>query len=164
MEKRITISNRMQSNAATSTVKSFYLDVYKVVLSYFDAYLWEQFDSGTLQTAVTDYDQSVASDNAGEVEFRSSHPILTANRVKNNKFTQRYLQLIGRIKVDQGKSLVLNFNGLPSKCRRSNQGMFYGLIFHNNSLINGAGTLNLTLASESSFEEVPSEERLPFIY
>lgn len=162
-QKKIIIQNANETSTE-GTAKSFFLDVYEIVGSFWDMYIWEDFDHATPQTALIDFEQSSSSVTAGEVTFKTTHETLTANNVKNSKFTQRYLKLIGRVRVDAGKPAVLNINRLPPKCRRSNSGMFYGLVLHNNSQINGAEHVDLDVGSETYFEEEPNDVRLPFVY
>lgn len=162
-QSRILINN-LEGSETSGTMKGAYLDVYEIVLSFFDGYLWEEFDTGASQASLINFNQSTASINAGEVEFLTTQPTLSRNNVMNNKFTQQYLRHAGRVWVPQGETAVLPFSMAPPKCRRSNSGMFWGIVLHNDAVINQNTNLALQVSQEISFDEVPSDERLPFIY
>ena len=53
---------------------------------------------------------------------------------------------------------------VPLKCRRSQTGMFWGLFFVNDSEKNLSNTLALDSFMEVSFNEHPSDNRLPYLY
>jgi hypothetical protein len=160
---KIHVENFEQSNATVQ--KTFFLDVYEIALSFFDGSNWEGFDGGALQDSLVSFDGSTSSTNheAGEVSYVTPNVTLSANNVKNNVFTQKYMRHAGRIKVPWGDSITLNFNNVPPKCRRSNSGMFWGIVLHNDSVIN-SDAFQVGITQETSFEEIPSETRLPFIY
>lgn len=165
-QSKIFITNTEESSGSSSLIKSFYLDIYQVLLSFYDGNTWEDFAPGATQPALTDFDGSTVPSNhdAGEVDWVSPNVTLSANAVKNNKFTQRFMRLIGRIQVPQGQTVSLNINRVPPKARRSNSGMFWGIALHNESSLNNANSIGVNVAQEVSFEEVPSEIRLPFVY
>jgi len=94
--------------------------------------------------------------------------LITENTIKNYKFLQHYIKKRGTVFVTNedggnGGEVTININRVPPKCRRSQTGMYWGLFFHNNSDKNGSETLNLDATIEESFEEIPSDNRLPYI-
>ncbi len=155
---------KITSREATNndTVKSFTLDIYQLVYSFFDAHTYEAFSLTAGLGNVVEFDNS--GNDAGEVNFVSTHPTFTSNTVKNSKFLQRYIQLIGRVEIPVGQTVKLNINRIPPKVRRANSGMFWGLIIHNDSITNDANGFGGAISTETSFKELPSDNRLPFLY
>lgn len=161
-QKKIHISNNTRTPTTAANRQDHSLDIYQVALSFFDAQLWEDFESPAGQDALVN--MTTSGNGAGEVAWENPNRTLTANAVKNSKFTQHYMQLLGRVTVEAGGSTTLNINRVPPKCRRANSGMFWGLVFHNESNLNSGDGVNWTISTETSFEEIPSDERPPFVY
>ena len=102
----------------------------------------------------------------GEVAEKSPHIVWTENIYKSKKGVQMTIKHLGTIYVsseDGGTpSAQFNIRGAPSKCRRSQTGMFYGLLFHYGSDKNSAATATLDASIDIKFDEVPTSNRLPF--
>lgn len=145
-----------------------YLDVYEVAVSFYDVLIWDTlfptacpltFDSTTVGPA----------DLRGGIALKTiTNTLITENTIKNYKFLQHYIKKRGTVFVTNedggnGGEVTININRVPPKCRRSQTGMYWGLFFHNNSDKNGSETLNLDATIEESFEEIPSDNRLPYI-
>ncbi len=161
-QTRIRIINRELTNAAQ--IKSFFLDVYQIALSFWDAKIWQDIDVSTPQTALVSQNTSAASFEAGEVDERTPHPVLSPNTVKNFRFHQRYMQKLGTVEIPSQGSNTISINRVPAKCRRANNGMYWALVFHNADSLNGANQIDLTMTQDVSFKEIPSERRLPYVY
>jgi len=145
-----------------------YLDIYQVAASFYDVLVWNTllpsgcpltFDSSTVGPA----------DLRGEVTPKSiTSTLIIKNTIKNYKFLQHYIQPVGTVFVTNedggnGGEVSIRINRIPPKCRRSQTGMYWGLFFHNDSDSNGSETLTLDATIDESFEEIPSDNRLPFI-
>lgn len=145
-----------------------YLDVYQVALSFYDALVWDtlfptacpvQIDTTTVGPA----------DLRGQVTTKAmTTTLIVENTINNYKFLQHYIKKMGTIFITNedggnGGEVTINIDKVPAKCRRSQTGMFWGLFLHNNSDKNGAETLTLDCTVEESFDEIPSDNRLPFI-
>ncbi len=145
-----------------------YLDIYQVAVSFYDVLVWNtlfatacpfNFDSTT--TGPPDLRGAIT----GKVITTT---LITKNTIKNFKFLQHYIQHIGTVYVTNedggnGGEVTLNINKIPPKCRRSQTGMMWALFFHNDSDSNGAETLSYDATLDSSFDEIPSDNRLPYI-
>lgn len=163
--KRITIRNNQSTGAATGTQKTVKYDLYELVFSFWDAYLFEQYgqDAG-LGDKIVDFDGTTVSENVGEVDWNAVHPLLTNNMIKNSKFLQRYMKHRGQISVAAGEQVELFVNRIPPACRRSQTGMFWGFLLLNDTIENQSEAIVSSISSETSFEEIPADERLPFLY
>ncbi len=141
-----------------------WIDIYEIITSFYDAHIFD-----TLQTAncpVTFETVDNNPDNRGIVEQKSPHITLTENNLKNSVFAQRFLRLKQRVFVDRqqgaGGSVVIRVNGIPPKCRRSQTGMFWGLLFHVNESLNVTPS-NIGINRDVSFIEYPTADRLPYL-
>lgn len=147
---------------------SGYLDVYQVAVSFYDVLIWNTlfptacpftFDTTTVGPA----------DKRGEVNGKAiTNTLVAKNTIKNFKFLQHYIQHKGTVFVTNedggnGGEVTINVNRVPPKCRRSQTGMYWGLIFHNDSDSNGTEALALDATYDVSFEEIPSDNRLPYL-
>lgn len=156
---KIRLSNNSGSTGA-------YIDVYTIELSFYEALIWDTVNAGGL--AMCDFDQ-VTADRQGEVSFKNPLPAFSANLYKNFKFTHHYMKHRGTIFLtteDGGGTAQgeINFNIVPGKVRRMQTGAFWGVILHNDSVKNNSDTIDVTVSTEFSFMEYPTENRLPYIY
>ncbi len=156
----VNIANQSASQGA-------YVDVYMVACSFWDILVWD-----TIQTAYCPYTFDSTTTGPPDIRGAITAKAITAaivldNIYKSFKFIQRYMKKVGRVYVsasDGGKAEAqLVITDIPAKCRRSQTGMFYGLILHNDSTANNAATLNLDVTVDLSFIEHPTSNRLPFI-
>ena len=145
-----------------------YLDIYQVAASFYDVLVWNTLlPSGCPLTF--DSTTTGPADLRGEVTPKSiTNTLIIKNTIKNFKFLQHYIQPMGTVFVTNedggnGGEVSIRINRIPAKCRRSQTGMYWGLFFHNDSDSNGAETLALDATIDESFEEIPSDNRLPFI-
>ncbi len=145
-----------------------YLDIYQVAVSFYDVLVWNTlFPSACPVT----FDNTTVgpADLRGQVDLKAVTSILIVkNTINNFKFLQHYIQPMGSVFVTNedggnGGEVTINVNRVPAKCRRSQTGMFWALFFHNDSDVNGSETLVLDATITESFEEIPSDNRLPYI-
>lgn len=159
-KNKITITN-------TSSTITAILDVYETALSFWDGLIWNTVRSGTCPVT---FDTTTVSpgDQRGTIGPKTpTGSIITLNDWSNVKFQQHYLKKRGTITIpnkDAGNNVVEIFiNQVPGKVRRAQTGQYWGLFFHNDSTKNGSNTLALTATQEFSFDEKPSDNRLPYI-
>ena len=112
-----------------------------------------------------EFDELTAN-REGEVRFKSTHVTWTDNVFKNFKGLQRNIKFLGTLFVssEDGGSPEASFiiRGIPAKVRRSQTGMFYGLMFHYSSTKNSAATQTLDSSMDVNFAELPASNRLPY--
>ncbi len=156
---KLLIKNNQTTAGSATTDKSNYINIYQIAVSFYDAHTWN-----ALQNANCPVDFDTSSDDEGEVDFKAIPITLTANAQKNSKFAQHYMQLVARLMIPAGQQQTININRIPPKCRRSNSGMFWGLCLHNDSILNNNETIPITVAQETSFNEIPADNRLPWLY
>lgn len=159
-QAKITIKN-------TSASTGIYLDIYEIAVSFYDVLVWNTiiptscpltFDSTTVGPP----------DLRGQVDEKAvSATLITDGNFKNYKTVQRYMRKIGTIYLspsdgNQSQHEVL-VNRVPPKCRRSQNGMYWGLFFHNDTTKNNAATFAGVASAEISFDEVPSDNRIQWI-
>ncbi len=139
-----------------------YLDVYLLTASFSDA-VWHNTILGS--SALYSM-QTTPSNEAGDTNFISPHPVFTENFYKGSKTMQRTVKQLGTVFVtsEDGGTPQAEFTlrGLPPQVRRSQTGMFYGLLFHYSGDKNTAVTTDLNMTAEIKFKEQPSDNRLPF--
>lgn len=161
--KRIKIKNNQTTTVSTSTQKTVTLQVYEMAFSFWDAYLFDQWGTNAgLPDDIVDFLSS--TNEEGEVPVNNTHPTLTINLIKNSRFLQRYLRHVGQIVMAPGEEVELLLNRVPPKCRRSNFGMFWAHLFLNDSTLNAGEAIAITANEETSFEEIPSDERQGWLY
>lgn len=147
-----------------SSTTTFKIDVYAVALSFYDALVWD-----TVISTACPVQFSVAAGSEGEVTNKAvSATLIAPNTIANYKFVQHYMKKIGSLilaPTDSGTTTAtMTLKGVPPKCRRSNLGMFYGLYFHNDSSTNAAANFTGTLEYNISFDEIPSENPMPYLW
>ena len=107
-----------------------------------------------------------AIDVQGQVGFKSTHVIWTENTYKNFKGLQRHISLLGTVALtsEDGGAPHAEFTirGLPPKCRRSQTGMFYGLMYHYSSTKNTTAVADIQISVDTKFNEIPADNRIPF--
>jgi len=140
------------------------LDIYQIALSFWDGLIWD-----TVKAANSPLSFYPTAPAEGEIIMKTpTTSIISVNDIASFKFQQHYLKKVGTITVggadNANSTAVLNINSIPPKCRRSQTGMYYGLIFHLPSEKN----LNLVAADFQysitiSFDEIPSTDRLPYV-
>lgn len=153
------------NNALTSTG---YLTVYESALSFWDGFIWNSvFPS---QCPIT-FDSTTVGppDVRGEIAYKTpTATLITSNLNKSNKFLQRYIKQVGQIFMPSRESMEssvdLKISRIPAKCRRSQNGMNYTIYLHNDSVVNKSAAMQVDSSVENSFDEVPSDLRLPYIY
>ena len=148
----------------TSSSEGSYIDVYSLVTSFYDAQNMD--DVYPSETPLQQDLDGVNVGRLGEVSFKSTHVIWTENTYKNFKGLQRHIKYLGTLYTssEDGGSPEAQFmiKGLPAKCRRSQQGMFYGLMFHYGSDKNSTATASFDASADIKFTEIPSSNRIPF--
>lgn len=159
LNAKLKIQNTSASNSAV-------WDVYEVALSFYDGLIWTTLLDASCP--FTFQNAGGAGDTDGQVRVKAIiSSLLVTNTVKNFKFLQHYLKNRGSITLtptDGGApNAEINLRRFPEKVRRSQTGMMYAIILHNDSGKNDAQTLNSDASLEVSFDEIPSENRLPFI-
>jgi len=154
---------RLNNNSGSTGA---YIDVYTMSLSFYEALVWDTIQPST---ALVDFNLTAGPpDTQGNVSLKDPLPLFTENTYKNLNFTSHYLKHQGTVYVssEDGSAgqTTIEFPFLPSKNKRQQTGSFYGVVLHNSSLKNNAETLNIDASLEISFMEIPSDNRLPFIY
>ncbi len=151
----------------TSATNSMILDVYVIILSFYDALVWDTINTSA---SLVSFDSTTVGppDIRGQVDYRATSATrLLRNTYANFKHLQHYYKNVGQLifTASDGGSNTQTFilRGVPEKCRRSQNGMFYGLVIHNDSDTNGAKTWTGEGTMEVSFEEYPTENRLPWL-
>lgn len=153
--------------ANTNASDVCYLDVYAIALSYYDALVWD-----TIRTANCPVSFDTTTVGPPDLRGRVQNKAITAtqildNDIRNFKFQQHYIKKIGTLVLhpeDSGRNQQeLIINRIPAKCRRSQTGMQWAIYFHNDSIKNNARTVNIESSFEVDFEEIPSNNRLPYI-
>ena len=137
------------------------LDVYSIVTSFSDSlYL------NTVYPNEVPIDYGEVANLEGQVNFKGVKVIWAENTYKNFKGLQRNITHLGTITLssEDGGHPTAEFmiNGLPSKVKRSQTGMFYGLLFHYSSTKNTAATVNVISTAEVKFSETPASNRIPY--
>ncbi len=152
--------------ASKSGSTAQYFDVYAFEYSFSDA-LWLE----TLYNVhtPTEFNHLGGAPNVqGQVNFKAVHVTFSQNNFKNFKGMQRHIKHLGTVylSTNDGGSTSAEFTirGLPAKCRRSQTGMFYGLIFHLSTEKNSIANASVTESVEIKFRETPSSNRLPFVW
>lgn len=151
----VRLTNKSSTDPATLTA-------YKVCWSFYDGYV-QDLIAGTQPLAM-----NTVAPFQGEVFWNTlTAGAMNENTILNSKFHQHYYEKLGEITLSQegsGKETVeLEFSGVPSKTKRSQSGMFYGLILANDSDKNEGRTLSLDYSFLNHIIEVPSENRLPWL-
>lgn len=169
---RVMNGSRIENFRAKITIKNRsniggWLGVYRVALSFYDALIWDTLIS-TSCPVTFDSTGVGPPDTRGRVDTKAvSTTLITKNNWRNYKTVQHYMEYLGDIQLtpeDSDKGLVeIEITDIPPKCRRSNTGMFYAYFFHNSSDMNGAETLQITSSVDVSFDEIPAEDRLPYV-
>lgn len=147
-----------------SSSTTFKIDVYAVALSFYDALVWN-----TVQPTACPFTFSTTAGDEGEIDTKTISATLVApNTINNYKFVQHYIKKIGSLILaptdGEGTTATMQLRSLPPKCRRANLGMYYGLIFHNDASTNASGVFTGTLEYNISFDVIPSEDVLPYLW
>lgn len=147
-----------------SASTTFKIDVYAVALSFYDALVWDTVISTSCPVTF-----SVAAGTEGEVVAKTpSATLITPNNINNYKFVQHYIKKIGSFVLaptDSGvTTATMSLRNIPAKCRRANLGMFYGLFFHNDASTNASAAFTGTMEYNISFDVVPSDTPLPYLW
>jgi len=144
-----------------------YLDVYQITTSFLNVTDWVTVMGQGLVPVTQNI--TTPAGTLGEVNFQSpTAGIIDAQSWSDYLTQQRNLVKLGTITLGNSSSgdgtVELNFTDadVPSKCRRANYGMFWGLCFHNDPLKNGVVTMNTSFNKDVSFTEIPSSYRIPF--
>jgi len=164
------IENYMSKQTFKSTTGQgvITLDVYESALSYYDALVWNTLFP-TACPVVMDTTTVAPADVRGQVTQKAMVASqVDADNHDNFKFVQKYLKYKGSLTLTglggDASIVELIADRVPPQCRRSQTGMHWALWFKNDGKKNNG--LGITLGSatnEVSFEEFPSDRRLPFI-
>lgn len=154
---------KLQNTAAEAHI----LDIYSIELSFFDGLIWN-----TVQPAnclVTFSTAGGAGSQQGVVSPKAmTATLLTDNIYRSFKLIQKYMRKIGQItlgNVDSTNEIAeIVFNEIPEKCRRSQTGMFWGIVVHNPTEINAGKTTSLIATLDINFTEHPADSRMPYLY
>lgn len=151
---------RLKNNDAVTR----YLDLYQVTLSFLETTDWVTI-MGAGQVPIG---QQITGINAGDIVADApTSGVIDAVNYKNFLTHQHYMQKIGTIELGAAASgentVTLEYTDVPAKCKYGNYGMVWRLFFHNDFNKNGVTTLNISYNDELSFNEIPSDYRIPFI-
>lgn len=139
------------------------LDVFEIAVSFWDVLVWDTvFPTKCPLSFIT------TATNEGEIQTKTpTTTLVDYNDWLSFKFLQHYMKYKGTLNIGPAGSANnqanIVINGLPPKCRRSQTGMWYGYVFKNSAERNEGITLTLDYSKEVSFDEIPSENRLPYI-
>lgn len=165
--------SRIENFQATVNIKNDnssgfdgYLTIYEAAYSFWDAYLHNAIYS--TQCPVTFDSTGVAPDTRGQVTLKTpSATLISTNLNKSLKFLQHYIKPIGKIYVPERAAnpagVQINLKGIPEKVKRANSGMAYYLFIHNDTTDNHANPVACFADVEVKFDEIPSENRLPYL-
>jgi len=167
--------SKIQNYASKITVKhtgsqnAQILDVYEVQLSFYDVLVWN-----TILPSACPFNfetSTVTPDKAGVVTFKATAVGLVTNQNwLSFKIVQHYMKYRGQLTfgAEDGTpspAVDLNITRIPAKCRRSNLGMMWALILLYSSDKNASGTTFTADTSQTAtFDEIPADNRLPFVY
>lgn len=158
------VSINMKSSSAST---AFDIDVYEVATSFYDVLVWNTIIPTSCPLT---YDSTTTGppNKQGEVSAKTpTATLITRNNFANYRILQHYMRRLGTVHFtasDGGdNTAVLTLTRIPPKVRRSNQGMYWGLFFVNDSDANNAGTFTGVATAEISFDEIRSDNYLPFI-
>ena len=122
----------------------------------------------TVYGAFSPIEMNVSALAQGQAQFKDPNIIWTENNYKNYKGIQRNIAFLGTITLtsEDGGSPAMSFtiSGLPAKVRRMQTGAFYGLMFHYSSTKNEDATADIIADADIKFTEIPSENRLPYLW
>ncbi len=157
MKAKVTIKN-------LSTTGDFILDVYLVSMSFYDALTSQIVYAGIIPHTM----ETSGTLDRGNIDFSTpSGTNLLPNSINNYKGVQRLYHHLGSVELTQetgsSPNAEININHIPEKCRRSQTGMYYGIIISNSSAKNNALSLPYDSSLDVSFDEIPSAQRLPFL-
>lgn len=159
MQAKLTIRNRTNIGG--------FISLYRVALSFYDALLFNSIIS-TSCPVTFDSTTTGPPNHQGTVlpKAVSTTLILRAN-YNNYKTVQKYMEYLGDILLgtedtDSGQ-VEIQLNGQPPQCVRSQTGMFYAYFLVNDTTKNGGESLTFDSTIGVSFEEVPSDNRLPYV-
>ena len=159
LQGKITVRNR-------SSIGGF-VSVYRCALSFYDALIW---DTVTPTTCPFTFDSTTVGppDVRGVVAPKTVNSTRLAKANYNNlKTTQKYMEYLGDVVLgtedtDSGQ-VEITIDGVPPKCVRSQTGMYYAYFLVNDGIKNGGESITFDSSLEVSFEEIPSDNRLPFV-
>ena len=139
------------------------LDIFQIATSYFDVPSW-----GLLNADGNPLNDSGAAANVeGQVTWKGIHPAdLSIQDWNNLKTQQHYMQHMGTVTIgnaDNENTVELELNRIPPKVRRSQTGMFWGLLFLYDFTKNSAAVADLDFNQTVKFDEHPSDQRLPYL-
>lgn len=140
-----------------------YLNIYTVAFSFADVLY-----ASALFPAEFPYEMETTGNDSGIITPTTVSAVgFSDTNWRNFKTLQKYIKKVGTINIgthDAGDRGVaeLNFQGSPPKTRRSQTGMFYGMIIQNDSQLNSASAFNGTITLQTNFEEIPAGDRLPY--
>lgn len=152
----LTLKNR-------SVTRSASLDVFEIAVSFWDVLVWDTvFPTKCPLSFIT------TATNEGEIQTKTpTTSLVTYQDWVSYKFLQHYMKYKGTLNVaptnNASNETTIFINDLPPQCRRSQTGMWYGLIFKNSAERNEGTTIAMDYHKEVSFDEIPSENRLPYI-
>lgn len=149
-----------------TNTNSGWLTVYEIALSYYDALIWNtlmpsncpvQFDTASVGPP----------DHRGEVTIKTpSLNLIDEDVIKSHRFQQRYIRELGKVYVphwNEGGKVDIKLNDIPSKCKRVQQGTFYGIVLFNDPVVNSSASVVATTSMENSFDEIPSSNRFAYL-
>ena len=148
---------RLKNQDTNDTVT---LDVFDISLSFYDAHIWDTI-FGT--HCPVEFNLTNAP-NLGEVTAKAVHATdFTMQEYNNTKFQQHYASHLGSITIGHGDGdNVMEFkqNRIPSKCRRSQTGMYWATIYLYDSTKNTALVAEIEFNQELNFKESRSSNRI----
>lgn len=149
----------------TSATVSPTIDVFKICLSFYDAYIWNGLAPSNCPLTFTT--STGPPDNTGMVtEKTPTSSIISQTVIDNFKFHQHYLQKVAEITIgntDTDNVSEFRVRGVPAKVKRMQTGAYYAYLFYNSSNKNAGSTFNLEYSCQYNFTETPSGIRPPYV-
>ncbi len=143
----------------SETIQPTLVDFYEIQCSFWDALI-----ADTIKGALCPIEMDVAApgtaDNRGVVNFKVSPITWTYNNWKNSNILQHIIKLKARVPLgtNNGASMpaTVAIDGIPSKCKRSQNGMFFAyMMFLDSDLNSAVSSPVLRFHTDISFREIP---------
>ncbi len=147
---------RLKNQDSVDTVT---LDVYEITLSFYDCLIWE-----SILPDACPFTFSQTANIEGQVAAKVGLvPDFTVQNINNFKFLQHFARHMGSVTIGdvQGDNVIeLKQHRIPPKCRRSNTGMYWGLVFVYDSTKNKQQNATIEFNQELSFRESTNSDRI----
>lgn len=141
------------------SANQLYLDVCMIAVSFYDALVWN-----TVWAAASpiNFVNTLGAVDGGHITQKAiGLGFMDMTTIRDSTFIKRFVTYMGTITVpavNAGGIAEININQIPAKCRRVNQGMYWGLAFCNDGLKNN-GDVSCRIVGNFDFLEYPAASR-----